>query len=214
MKTITFHERNILMQLTSRQKEIIQMLKQQSPMTGEEIANKLNLGVPTIRTDLRILSALELLTSRPKVGYSYQIPPTVAINAQKYDQPISEILLPSTEIHQDATLEEAVTTMFLADVGSLYVIDAEGTLVGLISRKDLLRASFTNKDAPDLVASIVMTRMPNIVTVNAKTSIRDAGKLLIKHNVDSLPVITDDDTAHPIGKITKNRIFKYFMDQI
>ena len=110
-------------------------------------------------------------------------------------------------------MEEAVTKLFLADVGSLYVLDDDGALVGLISRKDLLRASFTNRDTT-LPASIVMTRMPNVITVTADTSIIAASKLLLKHNVDSLPVVQNVGDTHVIGKITKNRIFKYLIETL
>ncbi|MCI1985526.1 MAG: CBS domain-containing protein [Lactobacillus sp.] len=200
------------MQLTARQTEILTLLKAQSPLTGEAIASHLGVAIPTIRVDLRVLTALELLTSRPKVGYSYQQPPATSVSADQYATPIQTIMLPTTEIRQNATLEEAVTKMFLADVGSLYVVDSDGALVGLISRKDLLRASFTSRDAESLVASIVMTRMPNVITVTPETTIKTASELLLRHDVDSLPVVSPDDPQRAIGKITKNRIFAYFVE--
>ena len=59
-----------------------------------------------------------------------------------------------------------------------------------------------------------MTRMPNVVTVTADTTIMDASKLLLKHNVDSLPVVQNRGDTHVIGKITKNRIFKYLIETL
>lgn len=202
------------MELSTRQAQIVAMLQETSPMTGEEIAARLGVGVPTIRLDLRVLTAVEILSSRPKVGYSYRGEAKATGVTADYNAPIRTILLPTTEIKATATLEKAVTTMFLNDVGSLYVVDDDGELVGLISRKDLLRASFTSRDASDMLASIAMTRMPNLFTVTPDISIREAGLLLLHHNVDSLPVVEKSDSRHPIGKITKNRIFTFFMNAI
>lgn len=201
-------------QLTQRQNKIIQLLKAESPMTGERLATKLNISLATIRADLRLLTTIGILDARPKVGYAYQGENLLQMDSQKFFQTtIAAILLPPTEIKLTTSMEEAVTKLFLADVGSLYVLDDDGALVGLISRKDLLRASFTNRDTT-LPASIVMTRMPNVITVTADTSIIAASKLLLKHNVDSLPVVQNAGDTHVIGKITKNRIFKYLIETL
>ncbi|NLT81147.1 MAG: helix-turn-helix transcriptional regulator [Lactobacillus paracasei subsp. paracasei] len=201
-------------QLTQRQNKIIQLLKAESPMTGETLATKLNISLATIRADLRLLTTIGILDARPKVGYAYQGENLLQMDSQKFFQTtIAAILLPPTEIKLTTSMEEAVTKLFLADVGSLYVLDDDGALVGLISRKDLLRASFTNRDTT-LPASIVMTRMPNVITVTADTSIIAASKLLLKHNVDSLPVVRNAGDTHVIGKITKNRIFKYLIETL
>ena len=201
-------------QLTQRQNKIIQLLKAESPMTGETLSTKLNISLATIRADLRLLTTIGILDARPKVGYAYQGENLLQMDSQKFFQTtIAAILLPPTEIKLTTSMEEAVTKLFLADVGSLYVLDDDGALVGLISRKDLLRASFTNRDTT-LPASIVMTRMPNVITVTADTSIIAASKLLLKHNVDSMPVVQNAGDTHVIGKITKNRIFKYLIETL
>ena len=201
-------------QLTQRQNKIILLLKAESPMTGETLATKLNISLATIRADLRLLTTIGILDARPKVGYAYQGENLLQMDSEKFFQTtIAAILLPPTEIKLTTSMEEAVTKLFLADVGSLYVLDDDGALVGLISRKDLLRASFTNRDTT-LPASIVMTRMPNVITVTADTSIIAASKLLLKHNVDSLPVVQNAGDTHVIGKITKNRIFKYLIETL
>lgn len=183
-------------------------------MTGEMLATQLKISLATIRADLRLLTTVGILDARPKVGYAYQGASVLSVdNDALFNTPIAKILLPPTEIKLTTSMEEAVTKLFLADVGSLYVLDDDGALVGLISRKDLLRASFTDRDTT-IPASIVMTRMPNVVTVTADTTIMAASKLLLKHNVDSLPVIQKHGDTHVIGKITKNRIFKYLIETL
>ena len=43
-------------------------------------------------------------------------------------------------IHENVSVYDAICTMFLEDVGTLFVVDDNAILVGVLSRKDLLRA--------------------------------------------------------------------------
>ncbi|WP_203651910.1 helix-turn-helix transcriptional regulator [Secundilactobacillus yichangensis] len=202
------------MEFTERQQRIVKMLKAKSPLTGEKIAGQLKLSVPTIRADLRLLTAVEVLKARPKVGYVYYGDSKLGVDyANLYDQPISTIMQPAATIKDDATLQAAISKLFLQDVGTLFVLDQTDQLVGLISRKDLLRASFNNSNPESVLASVIMTRMPNIVTVTADTTVKQAGQQLLKHKVDSLPVVDKSAPKSVIGKITKNRIFQHFIEQ-
>ncbi len=201
------------MDFTKRQTRIINMLKQTSPLTSEKIAGNLVLSVSTIRPDLRFLTSVEILNARPKVGYEFKGNQLLNFDYDHiYQTPISEILLPTTEIKASDTLQVAVGKLFLKDVGSLYVVNEKGDLVGLISRKDLLRASLNNSNVQSMMASIIMTRMPNIITATPDMSVIEAGKLLLLHKVDSLPVVEKQSSRHAIGKITKNRIFQHFIE--
>ncbi|GAX04371.1 CBS domain containing protein [Secundilactobacillus pentosiphilus] len=202
------------MEFTERQQKIVQMLKAKSPLTGEEIANQLGLSVPTIRADLRLLTAVEVLTARPKVGYVYRGDGHAGVDyTNLYEKPISAIMQPAITIKDDATLQEAISKLFLRDVGTLLVVDQKDHLAGLISRKDLLRASFNNSNPEAILASVIMTRMPNIITVTADTTVKKAGQLLLKHKVDSLPVVDQQAPQRVTGRITKNRIFQHFIEQ-
>lgn len=201
------------MDFTKRQTRIINMLKQTSPLTSEKIAGNLELSVSTIRPDLRFLTSVEILNARPKVGYEFKGNQLLNFDYDHiYQTPISEILLPTTEIKASDTLQVAVGKLFLKDVSSLYVVNEKGDLVGLISRKDLLRASLNNSNVQSMMASIIMTRMPNVITATPDMSVIEAGKLLLLHKVDSLPVVEKQSSRHAIGKITKNRIFQHFIE--
>lgn len=202
----------ITLELTPRQEQIINIVKTAQPITSQRIADKLQLSMPTIRTDLRLLTAFGILDAKPKIGYTYDESPDKVLNYQQlFETSISEILQKPTKIMEAATLTEAVNTLFIEDVGSLYVVDEHLHLVGLISRKDLLRATLNNTNASLTLASTVMTRMPNIFTVTPDMPIIKAGQLLLDRKVDSLPVVDQNDHQKVIGKITKNRIFQHFI---
>ncbi len=201
------------MDFTKRQTRIINMLKQTSPLTSEKIAGNLELSVSTIRPDLRFLTSVEILNARPKVGYEFKGNQLLNFDYDHiYQTPISEILLPTTEIKASDTLQVAVGKLFLKDVGSLYVVNEKGDLVGLISRKDLLRASLNNSNVQSMMASIIMTRMPNIITATPDMSVATPDMSVIEAGKYSLPVVEKQSSRHAIGKITKNRIFQHFIE--
>ena len=203
-----------MMEFTERQQQIIEMTKKHSPLTSEKIAEQLNLSVPTIRGDLRLLTAVGILGSRPKVGYDYTGLKNTQVNyANLYESKISTIVKKPALVEPNTSLQECVNSLFLKDAGSLYVVDENEDLLGLISRKDLLAVTVNNSDTDSMVASMVMTRMPNLITVTPEMSIMSVGKLLLEHEVDSLPVVDASQPSKVIGKITKNRIFEYFIEQ-
>ena len=86
------------------------------------------------------------------------------------------------------------------DVGSLYVKNAEEELIGVLSRKDLLRFAISNSAAEKTTGAMIMTRMPNIVTITADQTILTAGTLLARHEIDTLPVV---DAENPKKSLVK-----------
>lgn len=58
-------------ELTKRQDRIIEIVKENGPITGEQIAERLNLTRATLRPDLSILTMSGYLDARPRVGYFY-----------------------------------------------------------------------------------------------------------------------------------------------
>ena len=58
-------------ELSKRQEHIIEIVKENGPITGEHIADQLNLTRATLRPDLAILTMAGFLDARPRVGYFY-----------------------------------------------------------------------------------------------------------------------------------------------
>ena len=56
-------------ELSERQEKIIEIVKESGPITGEQIADNLNLSRATLRPDLAILTMAGYLDARPRVGY-------------------------------------------------------------------------------------------------------------------------------------------------
>lgn len=203
----------VTMEFSERQKTIIQIVKENEPITGDNIAARLHLTKPTLRNDLSLLTMTGVLDARPKVGYIYSGQTIEPLLFEKlYAQKVDDIMLPAVFIKQETTLKDAITDLFMYDVGSLYVVNKEKELVGLLSRKDLLRAILTN-DGDSIPVAVVMSRMPNIVTITPDETVLTAGNLLMQHQVDSLPVIASGTHNKIVGKITKTRIMNHFIEE-
>lgn len=61
----------IQLELSERQKKIVEIVKENGPITGEHIADRLDLTRATLRPDLAILTMAGFLEARPRVGYFY-----------------------------------------------------------------------------------------------------------------------------------------------
>jgi len=195
----------------------LQIVKDEGPITGEQIADKLNLTRATLRPDLSILTMSGYLDARPRVGYFYAGRPASSVLSESLHKLIvNDYKAVPIVVQESASVYDAIVTLFLEDVGTLYVVNQKGFLAGVVSRKDLLRASLGNKALEDIPVSIIMTRMPNIVTCAPEESLFEAAKKLIDAQIDSLPVVkqqeADKRNYELFGRVTKTTIVKAFVE--
>ena len=201
------------MDLTKRQQEIIDIVKNNEPITGNDIALKLNIAKSTIRSDLAVLTLTGILDGRPKVGYIYsglQFQPMLheVISNKIVEEVMSNPVIISTE----TTIHDAITMLFMYDVGSIYISEVDTKkLVGVISRKDLLRSMATGL-SKDTAVAIIMTRMPNVVVATPDMPILEAGELIVNHQVDSLPVVKNGKDLEIVGKLSKTNLVQLFVE--
>lgn len=200
------------MELSERQLAIAAIVKEHQPISGEKIAELLGLSRATLRNDFSILTMTGVLQARPKVGYVYAgIGEKNKGIRELLEIPVKEIMIPPLNIRQESTVYDAITTLFMYDVGSLYVTNEQDELVGLLSRKDLLRASM-NKMIDKTPVTVVMTRTSQINTCFEDDLLLKAAGMLRDLRVDSLPVVRKEQPAIAVGKITKTRIHDYLIE--
>lgn len=194
----------------------MQIVKDNAPITGEKIAEMLNLTRATLRPDLAILTMAGFLDARPRVGYFY----TGKTGSQLLTEKIKKIKVHEFQsvpvvVEESASVYEAITTMFLEDVGTLIVVDKHSKLAGVVSRKDLLRASIGQKDLESIPVNIIMTRMPNIAVCYRDDHLIDVARRLIERQIDAMPVVKkaeDNKGFEVIGRVTKTNITRALVD--
>ena len=207
------------MEWTERQQRIVEIVKASGPITSEQIATKLDLTRATLRPDLSILTMSGILEARPRVGYSYR--------ENRGPSPIMERMIqlrvcafksmPITVL-ANASIYDAAVTMFTQNVGSLSVVDPDRVLLGMLSRKDVLKAALGRSDLQQVPVGVIMTRMPNIYMTTLDEPVLSAAKKLVQHQVDSLPVVevyvdeNGNERYEVVGRFTKTNVTKLFVE--
>ena len=196
------------MTLTDRQKEIIDIVKKYQPITGKENGESLFLTRSALRTDFSILTGMKILESKPKIGYTY-------IGKDETEK-VKDIMGPPITVDTNLSVYETIINIFSKDVGTIFITDND-QLVGVVSRKDLLKIAIGKTDIDKIPINIIMTRMPNIIYVEENDSVLDSVKKLIAHQIDSLPVVRVEEKngikfLKIVGRLTKTNITKLFME--
>jgi CBS domain-containing protein len=208
----------IAIEFTSRQKQIVELVKNNQPITSEQLAAKLNMTRAALRPDLTILTMSDILEARPKVGYFYS---GKSISNIGYDSirsiKVAEIKATPVVVEENTTVYDAIVTLFLMNVGTIFVQN-KGALTGVVSRKDFIKIAIGNNDIRNMPVAMIMTRMPNVIyTVDTENAF-DVVERLIAHDIDSLPVVEpfrsedDEEVFRITGKVSKTRIAKLLYD--
>lgn len=208
----------ISIQLTERQEKIINIVKYNQPITGENIAKQLELTRSTLRPDLAILTMSGILDARPKVGYFYTGKTTFSFISEKIKEiKVSDRKAVPVVVDEGTIIYDAIVTMFLEDASTVYVT-TDGYLSGVVSRKDFLKNAIGGMNLHNTPVGVIMTRMPNIVLTTLDETLLEAAMKLIDHEVDSLPVVEEiqlnkDKKAYKVvGVITKTTITRLMVE--
>nr|WP_253958002.1 helix-turn-helix transcriptional regulator [Metabacillus halosaccharovorans] len=196
--------------MNKRQEQIVEIVKENGPITGEQIADQLNLTRATLRPDLAILTMSGYLEARPRVGYYF----TGKTNNHMLTEQLRKLQVKDYQsipivVSINVSVYDAICMMFLEDVGTLFVVDEQSNLVGVLSRKDLLRTSIGKQELTSIPVNIIMTRMPNITVCKPDDYIIDVAQVLIDKQIDALPVVKETEKGYEvIGRITKTNMTK------
>lgn len=207
----------IVIDLTPRQQSILEIAKAEGPITGKQIAEKLEVTRAALRADLALLTMAGLLGARPRVGYYYtHKDPSDYIAGILGSISVEEVHSTPVVVRETCSVYDAIVTMFVEDVGTVFVVSEGGFLEGIISRKDLLKTSMGQKDLNELPVKIVMTRMPNLIITTPEESVLRAAQKLLTHQVDCLPVVNiinldNIEKQQVVGRFTKTNITRLFV---
>lgn len=199
-------------ELSKRQEQILDIVREFGPITGEHIAEKLQLSRAALRPDLAILTMSGLLGARPRVGYYLTgKEPSDVISKLLGNVKVAEILSQPVVVRENCSVYDGIVTMFVEDVGSIIIVSEGGYLEGIASRKDMLKAALAGKNISKIPVSMAMTRMPNIIVTYPEEPVLSAAQKLLSHQIDSLPVVSivnegGAEKLQVVGRFTKTNI--------
>ena len=207
----------MIIKFTERQKKILEIVKENEPITGQEIADLLGFTRATLRSDLAILTMTGVLDARPKVGYFYTGKSSINLLTQKVKNiKIKDIMSIPIVVTENVSVYDAIVTMFLDDVGTIFVT-SENFLAGVVSRKDFLKIAIGGANINKMPVAMIMTRMPNIKVVTPDENILLAVDKIVQNEIDSLPVVEKEVVGNQekyrvVGRISKSNITKLFLE--
>ena len=109
---------------------------------------------------------------------------------------IDPVTLPGTALVSDAN-----ENMKEFKIGGIPVVDNDNKLIGIVTNRDLRFEKNNNRPITEVMTS------QNLITVNEGTSLKDAEKILQKHKIEKLPVVSKGNIL--VGLITFRDITKH-----
>ncbi len=204
--------------MSERQKHIAEIVRTDGPITGKNIAGRLNVTRAALRSDLAILVMSGMIDARPKVGYYYAGKEASGLFAQEINNVrVSDVQSLPVAVDSGANAYDTLVAMFTEDVGSVFVVEKGNLLVGVVSRKDLLKVSLNSEGKlASVPVKMVMTPLAKLVVAKGDEPIALAARKIIDNEVDCLPVVQEIDTEKKkyklIGRLTKTNITRLLVD--
>ena len=127
---------------------------------------------------------------------------------------VREVMMASpVTLKPDDTLDLANDVISLGRIRHIPVVE-EGTLVGLLSERDLMGAAASRifglkqKNKSALLKSVLIKDVmkKHLVTVKPQTPIKEAARLMAEKKVGCLPVLSDGNL---VGLVTTTDILRY-----
>lgn len=200
------------MNFNKKQEQIINLLKEEGRLSNLEIAEKLQVPMSDLESDLALLENLGVIAFNKKLGYYYQGSKKYIVFTEvlKY-YPVENIMSMPVIVEDYVSIYDTIVFLFLENVGSIY-ITKDSSLVGVVSRKDLLKAAISDMDLKTSPVKTIMTKMPNIKTVEKTTSVYDCAKKIVNSHIDGVAVVEKvDSKIKVVGRVTKTNITSLFV---
>jgi len=172
----------------------------------------------TLRPDLAVLTMAGLLDARPRVGYFYDgKKPGLLAAKEVHRLAVDTVKAVPVVVRGGTSVYDCIVALFTEDIGTLFIVSETGYLEGVVSRKDLLKVAMGGVDLPKIPVRVVMTRVPNVVTVRGGESVYEAARLLVEREIDALPVVEPEtasgkEALRVTGRFTKTTVTRIFVE--
>ncbi len=170
------------------------------------LTRKLNLNIPLLSAAMDTVTESRLAIALAQEGGIGIIHKNLSIEDQaaeidRVKRSQSGIITDPFTLRAENSLQDAENMMARYHVSGVPITDATGTLVGILTNRDMRFEEDYGKPI-----STAMTPQERLVTVAPGTSLDEAKKLLHKHRIEKLPIV--DDAGKLKGLLTIKDIKK------
>lgn len=165
----------------------------------------ITLNIPLVAAAMDTVAESEMAIAMARAGGIAVLHKNMSIDRQaaevdRVKRSESGIIRDPIKLPPESSVRDAVALMAKFHISGLPVVAADGTLVGIITNRDLQFER--NLDRP---LSQAMTH-EGLITTPAGTTLDEAERVMAQHRIEKLPVI--DDKGRLIGLITVKDILK------
>ncbi len=170
-----------------------------------QLTKRVSLNIPIVSAAMDTVTEYKAAIAMARLGgigviHKNMDVETQALQVRKVKKSTSGIIIDPIFIGPDAAVSEADALMAEYHISGVPVVDADQTLIGIITNRDMRFISDMT-----LKVSEVMTAAP-LVTAKEGTTLEDAAKVMQQHKIEKLPIVDDSDKL--IGLITIKDIEK------
>ncbi|MBW3524204.1 MULTISPECIES: IMP dehydrogenase [unclassified Chryseobacterium] len=163
------------------------------------LTDKITLNVPIVSAAMDTVTEGDLAIALARVGGLGFIHKNMTIAEQaaqvnRVKRSENGMISDPVTLSKDHTLAEAKETMAKYKISGLPVVDAENTLIGIITNRDV-----KYQENLDMKVEEIMTKN-NLITSDKDTNLEKAKEILLKSRVEKLPIV--DKNNKLVGLIT------------
>ncbi len=114
---------------------------------------------------------------------------------------------PAVAASRTTTARDIAIQMFLGGLSGMPVTERDGTIVGLVTEFDIIRAVQAGKPVATTVAEAIMTR--DVVTVDVATPLEEVVDVLEKERFLRVPVT---ESGHLVGVVSRADVLRWLVE--
>lgn len=114
---------------------------------------------------------------------------------------------PAVAASRTTTARDIAIQMFLGGFSGMPVTERDGTIIGLVTEFDIIRAVQAGKPVATTVAEAIMTR--DVVTVDVSTPLQEVVDLLERERFLRVPVT---ENGHLVGVVSRPDVLRWLIE--
>ncbi|MEZ0541489.1 IMP dehydrogenase [Fibrella arboris] len=173
--------------------------------TTTQLTRTIRLNVPLVSAAMDTVTESDLAIAMAQEGGIGMIHKNMSIERQaeqvrKVKRSESGMIIDPITLTEGSKLSDAHRIMRESKIGGIPIVDADGTLIGILTNRDLRFQRDLSLPVTD-----IMTR-ENLITAKAGLSFEEAENMLQEYKIEKLPIV--DEAYKLVGLITYKDILK------